>query len=312
MSKLAATKLFLCFTPLHLWIALSMSNSAERNIYWVHSRELERFSSLFESANRLGGMKISSNALNFLIILCQVKEVEAIYCGNYKKLFGRMFFSRYRNASVYSFDDGVGNLDLAGYFYTELRGLKGKILKLLPFMPKYLFIKSRIVLHHTVFVSLLSKIDQVTLVELNPTLHSVSINGVIDNDSKVYLGSCFYEDGFIDLQDESAILNSVSETADLVYYLPHPREKIDQKAKILPSNFKVLRLNCPSEVFLFKNRARIKSVYGQFSTIFLLLENSGINLNCVYSQKTSFLLKQKLLKNTSVSILDIAQLKGSH
>lgn len=191
-----------------------------KSIYWTDDPGLKNFLE-FKSYFRYSGMDL---------------EYSEIYLANIERRHFQYLFSRNINASLFTFDDGIGNINRNSYFYSNkkpsfIKRIIWNSLGVKHFTPD---LRKNSKLHFTIYKDLPNIIHQTYYLSL---YNSDLLQEKLDSDDSyksrrsinIYLGQPLDS---IDDKFNEAYIFKILNKLDINYYFPHPRENVSPSEQI--------------------------------------------------------------------------------
>lgn len=209
------------------------------------------------------------------------KEYDYMYFSSFHDVYCKYIYSKNSDSTIFTYDDGFGNLDQQGVLYKNNRlKFKRKVLNsLLGIRKEVSDFRESSVEHYTIYngksniidntkyLALFSKNDQNSKVEKN-------------KDVTFFVGQPL---NILNSKYDNKTINQILKKIDVDYYFPHPFEKY------IISNIEIIKSDMIFEDFIvayIKDNPKVKiHVVGFFSTVLLNLKSiEGIDIKSVISK----------------------------
>ncbi|MDO5679076.1 MAG: glycosyltransferase family 52 [Pelistega sp.] len=238
--------LFICFTPLQILIARKIieqdrcDNVSFIVFYYLKTKKFDHYINLLRKDYPVKDFQIKSTTKlqRFADLLSWKKylqehdfHVDSIYLASIDNPFVLISLSNIQFNKLYTFDDGLANLNYKGVYYIYRENSFQKLMKiLLGIRWDIKKIKNNLLSHYTIYP------DQRNI---SNRIMNLFLQRVVSSDSKlpklkVFVGQPL---GPIDKYFSVYYLNEVLRKLDVDYYIPHPREEYNlYKTKYLDSD----------------------------------------------------------------------------
>ena len=303
MNKVNKEKkcLLMCATPLQVLIAEKIIElNPGKSFYLIFTdHDYENKVKFRYYYNRLKSQCVQStywtdapglkNFLSFLIKLNTSKlniEYDELYLANLERRHFQYLVSKNPNASLFTFDDGIGNINKESHFHSDQKpkAIKKIIWKGLGVRYFISDLRRLSKLHYTIYDNISNVIDTTKYLSL---YNDENKGGELESDDfirkvKFYLGQPLSS---IDDKFTASYINTILNKLDIDYYFPHPREdallledfNIVQSQLIFEDYIiEFLKDNSHTEVLVYSfisgtllninnlNRVQVKYIYDSF------------------------------------------------
>lgn len=206
-----------------------LSKRCCKSLNWVFSLGLKNFASYRYALYKLG--------LNL--------TYDELYLSNIERRHFQYFISQCPKAKIYTFDDGMGNINPLSKFHLSIRPplLKRSVWKVLGVNHYMEDIRKRAELHYTIYKNIPNIIDKTQYIKL---FNDVSNNNSVKSTENIniYLGQPLFD---IDPRFTDSFILNVLKDLNIDYYYPHPRE-----ANIPQGDFEIIESEMIGEDYIIK------------------------------------------------------------
>lgn len=230
--------IFICHTPLHILISEKIIELERISSYiLIFYYEKDNAKSKYYYSKLAGKAKQSFyirknnkpfSALNsFLFLYSKLRNVSSgynFYIGNIKTIYARFIIFLLKTKSIYTFDDGLGNVGGDGYFYRDIEpNIRARILSLFNFDFTYSKMYSSIKKHYTIY--------KLPNIMPNPVYISLFNYGSVKDEIKenshavILLTGTLFEEGFYKLEPEKILYDKIIKEFNVTHIISHPLQK---------------------------------------------------------------------------------------
>ena len=236
------------------------------------------------------------------LFLNQVKfSSQNIYLASIDNSLIHTILSKINFQNLFTFDDGLANLNYQGQYYTDQESSLQKFLKTVIHITWNIEKVKRISkCHYTIYPSRNNIISNITPISL---LNSESINLVLTPPKKIFLGQPLSE---IDLRFTSKYINKILNKIAINYYYPHPRET----TPCILNNISIIQSNKIIEDYLLElSKNSTIELYTFFSTAVINLVNVP-NIKCYVLYNEQLLSKfnslYNIFKDSNITLIQVS------
>ncbi|HET8858753.1 glycosyltransferase family 52 [Marivirga sp.] len=289
--------LIIANTPLHCLIIKSIlkESKPKTGVFLVYltkninKKDLNYFNkiNLFFENSILIDLNSSAGLIQLfkLLLTLRKKKFKSIYIGQLKTAFNRVLLLSTINytkkyGEIYSYDDGIGNLNVGGYFdVIKEHWISSFIFKVFNKNLLYKNLKTFISCHFTIFppdFNIFPNSTFVSLLDLSNSLNKPSNNNTIN----ILLTTPYYDIGRLSKQISVGLFNNVIEKYKIDYLLPHPKDTLMNNYKINQS--KIIDTNMIAEEWILKllkyNTSNVKLFAFGSSTLLTMMNIPGVEV----------------------------------
>lgn len=281
--------LIVCMTPLQALIAeriIELKKGLDFTVLYIcyanHKKNYHYFEKLSLKANNSYFHFVENRLVDFIKfqILFDFKGYNSLYVSSFHNMYCRYIYSKNDKCDLYTYDDGFGNLNREGVFYSdEKMSVKRKVLySIFGISKNNSSFRDNSLIHYTIYNGKKNIIDNTFFINLfnnKEVLHKNKQNKI--KHIRFFIGQPLqalnpkYNDFFI---------NSFLDKMQVDYYFPHPSESYSI------SNKCVVKTNLIFEDYVQKyikdNPGCDIEVVSFFSTVLLnLKDQNSIEVKCV-------------------------------
>ena len=236
MSKFR--NLFICITPLQIVIAkriieekqlkevgfiIVFYNENPKYRFYIDRLKTENYITLEYKVNSQSKLGRLIDVFKLKLFLKQKKlTAENIYLASIENALIHVILSNLNPKTLFTFDDGLANLDYCGQYYTNRENKIQKLVKkVLNISWHQNRIKNNSICHFSIYPNHKNIIPTVEFISL---INDIQFNNTSNSyPISIFLGQPFNEIIAFDVKK----LNPLSNTFKIDIYFPHPRESLD-------------------------------------------------------------------------------------
>ncbi|MGE8600360.1 MAG: glycosyltransferase family 52 [Acinetobacter calcoaceticus] len=313
--------LFICLTPLQMIICLEiihqkkikeygliclfLTKSDKYQYYFDKIKKDSLFSYAFYPKEKVIGIQLLLDVFIFKRKIAANKNflnIENLYIASIDNRYVQVIFSILKYKKLYTFDDGLANLNYDGSYYRneELSFSRRVLWHLVGVSFLVQNIRDKVKMHYTIYndkKNIVSNTEYISLLDKRD-FKANSKEGV---EYSFFLGQPLYE---VDKICDDNYINSLLSNLDVDFYFPHPRENYKISSSIKVVYTKKIFEDYIKDFINEKNVKKIK-IYTFFSTAVLnLAEIDSIELFVIHDPKIMDIKLLNLFKQFSVNFID--------
>lgn len=313
--------LFICLTPLQMIICLEiihqkkieeygliclfLTKSDKYQYYFDKIKKDSLFSYAFYPKEKVIGIQLLLDVFIFKRKIAANKNflnIENLYIASIDNRYVQVIFSILKYKKLYTFDDGLANLNYDGSYYRneELSFSRRVLWHLVGVSFLVQNIRDKVKMHYTIYndkKNIVSNTEYISLLDKRD-FKANSKEGV---EYSFFLGQPLYE---VDKICDDNYINSLLSNLDVDFYFPHPRENYKISSGIEVVYTKKIFEDYIKDFINEKNVKKIK-IYTFFSTAVLnLAEIDSIELFVIHDPKIMDIKLLNLFKQFSVNFID--------
>lgn len=246
-------KIFICLTPLQMKISeriisenniidykiicLFLVNNEKYKYYYEKLKKNSCDSFVYYPKDKATGLSLLKDVYVFKKMVLKsgiLIGVSDIYAASIDNRYVQLIVSLLKKSNIYTFDDGLANLNYNGSYYrneklSKFRFYLWKMVGVSIFTQDF---RERSNLHYTLYGGKKNIIDKVDYISLFSSIKKKKINN--ESVCNIFLGQPLYE---INGKFDNFFINMVLNKMNIDMYFPHPREsyKIDGSINVVNS-----------------------------------------------------------------------------
>lgn len=274
--------LFICMTPFQIYLATKVIeserienvlillinlSSGDKNIFYLYKAAKEiGCDILIYQQNQSRKLLKLLFFLNFIMAHLFFVNFKNVYISSLHDRYVQILLSFIRFNGLYSFDDGVANINKDGIYFKD-EFIKKKII-------------NKIKLHFTVFPGVDNIVEDKRLRDLNVFEKHVS-EYCVENKVSIFIGQP-YNEIFNDFSESK--ISDILESLEIEYYFKHPRENYSFKKVKYIESCEIFESYL--ENFLKNNPKTHVEIYSFFSTVMFNVSNfSNVSLYALVNKE---------------------------
>lgn len=313
--------LFICLTPLQMIICLEiirqknieeygviclfLTKSDKYQYYFDKIKKDSLFSYAFYPKEKVIGIQLLLDVFIFRKKIAENKNflnIENLYIASIDSRYIQVLFSVLKYEKLYTFDDGLANLNYDGSYYRneELSFTRRMLWHIVGVKTLVQNIRDKVKMHYTIYndkKNIVSNTEYISLLDKQ----DFKANSNEGMEYSFFLGQPLYE---VDKICDDNYINSLLSNLDVDFYFPHPREnyKILNSIEIIYTK-KIFEDYIKG--FINENNVKKIKIYTFLSTAVLnLAEIDSIELFVIRDSRIMDIKLLNLFKQFSVNFID--------